>query len=488
MLFALSSVSLISCKKDHSSGKPDELLYSVRGENPGIYDQQGHYVLLRGVNYNVLGDYWQANPAVPATKNYDPTDIQKMAKYGFNCIRLLFHWSKLEPLRGQYNYAYIQQLQQVIEEAAKYHIYVLLDMHQDAWGKYIASTASDGCASPNKGWDGAPDWATITDSASTCTNGGRETAPAVFHAFENFWSNTNTINDACVKAWQEVVKACSKYSNVVGYDLLNEPSLGTQTLEQEGILMSNYYGKLSNAIRDAERSAGGYPHIIFFEMSISWNGSPLPYAPSPDFTADKNIILSPHLYFEAITYELSIEQGFALVKDVSEQYNTSMHVGEWGFFGDPSADVSKVKRFAKQEDSLIVGSTWWQWCQAPGDPHGISWDGNTYANTSMHLIEVDKDGHFTGNTNTIYLNVLSRSRPLGIFGKPLSLQSDPDTGIMHLEAHASGQGETTLWIPGRFGAPVISGSNVISSAQEVVEGGYRVSVSVSGHYTIDVHF
>ena len=89
----------LSCKKETSPTKPQELLYSVRGTDPGIYDQQGRYILLRGVNYNVLGDYWQGNPAVAATKQYDADDIRMMAKYGVNCIRLLFHWSKLEPVR-----------------------------------------------------------------------------------------------------------------------------------------------------------------------------------------------------------------------------------------------------------------------------------------------------------------------------------------------------------------------------------------------------
>jgi endoglycosylceramidase len=492
MQLRLSIVGLVvlfsSCKKQEVSSSSDILLHSVRGSNPGIYDALGRYILLRGVNYNALGDYWQGNPNIPTTKQYDPEDIRMIASYGINCIRLLFHWSKLEPQRGVYNYEYMRQIQEVIEEAAKYNIYILLDMHQDAWGKYIVSSPSDSCANPNKGWDGAPQWATLTDNAATCINGGRETAPAVFHAFENFWNNTDGINDACIKAWQELVKNTAQYPNVAGYDLINEPNLGYKALNEEGRMLGTYYDKLIKGIRSAEESTNGLQHIIFFEMSVTLAGEGIPFIPFPDFTSEKNIIFSPHLYFEAISNQLTIEQGFDLVKVVSKLFNTSMFIGEWGFFGDPATDVSKVKRFALQEDKLIVGSTWWQWSQAPGDPHGISWDGMQYGNTSMALIELDKYGHFTGNVNTPYLEILSRSRPLAVCGTPRLLTSNPVNGTLHLEAKTSTEGITVLWIPDRFGEPRISGNNVRASKVTKVEGGYHAEINVSGNYSVDIGF
>lgn len=208
----------ISCNKDSTSEHenfPKELLYAKRGEHAGIYDQEGRYILLRGVNYNSLGDYWQGNAAIPAVKPYDKNDFALMASYGFNCVRLIFNWSALEPERGKYDRTYIQKIKQAIEDAAQYGIYVIVDMHQDAWGKYIA-TPKDGeiCTYPSKGWDGAPLWATFTDSASTCTiDGSRESAPAVYYAFQNFWDNTSGIQDACITAWVELIKSIAGYSN-----------------------------------------------------------------------------------------------------------------------------------------------------------------------------------------------------------------------------------------------------------------------------------
>jgi hypothetical protein len=59
---------------------------------------------------------------------------------------------------------------------------------------------------------------------------------------------------------------------------------------------------------------------------------------------------------------------------------------------------------------------------------------------------------------------------------------------MHLEASGSGEGVTELWVPARFGTPVVTGSNASLKELVTVDGGYKVSVNVSGAYTIDVSF
>ena len=161
---------------------------------------------------------------------------------------------------------------------------------------------------------------------------------------------------------------------------------------------------------------------------------------------------------------------------------------QFGFFGDPANDVEKFKRFAKKEDANFSGSTWWQWAQAPGDPHGISWDGTQYDNTSMHLIEIDKEGNFTGNKNEFYLNVLNRTRPNAICGNPVKLLSNPDNGTMELQAKSVQEGITTLWVPDRFGEPIITGDNILSATVSKTQGGYLVDVEVTGNYTILVGF
>ena len=121
LLFSISLL-FISCKKEHLNQISTGVLHAERGSRKGIFDQQGRYVILRGANYNCLGDYWVANPNVPPVKTYDANDFKMMSEYGFNCIRLLFSWSKLEPEKGKYNQAYINEIKSAIENAAKYNM------------------------------------------------------------------------------------------------------------------------------------------------------------------------------------------------------------------------------------------------------------------------------------------------------------------------------------------------------------------------------
>ena len=460
VISVILSAAFFSCKKETPTSTPTNLLYATRGTNAGIYDQQGRFMLLRGVNYNVLGDYWQANANVATQKQYSADDFKLMAKYGVNVVRLLFNWSKLEPRRGEYNQNYINEIKKAIEDAAVNNIYILLDMHQDAFSKYIVTPTTTICDFPNRGWDGAPDWATITDNASTCTvNGSRESAPAVVHAWQNFWDNTNGIQDACVGAWSALVLQTAQYANVLGYDLINEPSLGYKGLDQETQKISIFYDKCIDAIRQAENKNGNFEHIIFFETSVTWNGKEVPFVAFPDLTNERNMVFAPHTYF-----------------------------GEFGYFGNPATDAAKYKRFTLKEDENFTGSTWWQWCQAPGDPHGISWNGTQYANTSMAMIELDKNGNFTGNVNDFYLKILSRTRPIAICGKPLKLSSNSDNGTMHFEAKTATKGETVLWISDTFGEPIISGNNTELMTLKKVDGGYLAFLKVTDNYKIDVGF
>jgi len=490
VLFLLST-----CKKEHLSNNHSDskLLYAKKGEKPGIFDQQGRFVILRGANYNVLGDYWQANPDVATVKKYDEDDFRNMASYGFNCIRLVFSWSKLEPIKGIYNQEYIAQIKKAVEDAAKYNLYVLLDMHQDAYSKFIFTKTDETCEFPLKGWDGAPEWSVITDNEPTCMGseggvGGRETSRAVVHAFHHFWNNTNGIQDACINAWTYLVKEVANYENIVGYDMINEPSLGYEDLIEQSKKLGEFYNNLGKAIRTAERNNHLLEHTLFFEISVSWNGDPIPFIPPFNFTEEKNICFSPHSYFEAISYALTVEVGYELLNSLSKQYQTGLFMGEYGFFEPEETGVPKLIRFAKKEDAHFSSSTIWSWAQAPGDPHVIDYTGKVYPETDYIITEVDKNGQFTGKLNTAFLNILSRTRPNAIAGYPTFLESNPLTGKMTLKADNKGKGITILWIPDRFGTPMINGKNVKSNQLNKVNGGYIAEVSVENNYEINVDF
>ena len=64
-----------------------------------IVDAAGREVLLRGVNVNALVEYWQYG-AFPTTFPLTTADAQRLAAVGWNSVRLLVSWSRVEPQPG----------------------------------------------------------------------------------------------------------------------------------------------------------------------------------------------------------------------------------------------------------------------------------------------------------------------------------------------------------------------------------------------------
>src|SRR4029450_2174607 len=200
----------------------------AREGRPRIVDDQGRDVLLRGANFNALGDYSQDTPDLSPTQPPSADDWDQMAANGFSVVRLIVSWSALEPERGALDQGYVDRIRATVDGAAARGLYTVIDLHQDAYGKYIATPDGTACppgAEAAIGWDGAPEWATLTDDESTCRPVGyREGAPAVQAAFRNFYENTGGIRDAFVATVAGAAGEFADWTPVAGYDLLNAPN------------------------------------------------------------------------------------------------------------------------------------------------------------------------------------------------------------------------------------------------------------------------
>ena len=103
-------------------------------------DSRGREVLLRGVNVNALAEYWKGSrfPTVFPLARKDPA---RMAAIGWNAVRLLVSWSRIEPRPGRYDRAYLGQVASTVRTLARRGIYSIIDLHQDAWGPSLAAPA-----------------------------------------------------------------------------------------------------------------------------------------------------------------------------------------------------------------------------------------------------------------------------------------------------------------------------------------------------------
>lgn len=452
-------------------------LHAITGASPGVFDSHDRQVRLRGVDVNSLGDYYQDDPALPTVVPVTNRDWASMAAHGFDVVRLLVSWSKLEPKRGVFDDAYLARVSSTVQAAARYGIYSVIDMHQDAWGKYIASPKNVHCApgaDPAIGWDGAPQWATLTNGADTCTKGSRESAPAAETAWDSFYADRDGIMTQLVATWAHVAARFAGNAAVAGFDLLNEPNPGhdgTPALRGLG----RYYGRSIAAIRAAEAGAQGFHHIAFFEDTV--DGAFV----APHFTTDTNIVFAPHNYGESIG-NIPIEAEFDYYAAGARSYKTAMWIGEYGWFSDPSASASKVARFATKADSLLdVGEAWWQWRQACGDPHSIGKPGGQPASVVIQFQNNACPGDHNQGVNSAW-NCTWRPYPMASPGHLTALKTGCANDL-EVQGTTTKPGTIDIWFPGTH-APHVAGTT--HSTVRKVPGGYRVTGTVSGTYDVRV--
>ena len=337
---------------------------------------------LRGVNLNSLGDYYQDDPHLPPVVPVTGADWDAMAAHGFNVVRLLVSWSALEPRPGTIDGAYLALIRRTVRDAARRGIYSVIDMHQDAWGKYIASPRGVACPAGHEPGDRLGRRAAVGDdhrrrehvharhrarTARPCSPRGTASTPTA-----------TASRPTSSQVWGALGRAFAREPAVAGFDLLNEPNHGHRHRLRRAPRHATSPGRSTrSAPASAPATASRIP--VFFETTVF--GVPVPVG----FTTDRNVVFEGHNYGESIG-DLPIEGVFDYFQALATQYDAPLWIGEYGWFSDPPAQRSKLVRYSAKEDALLTaGDAWWQWRQACGDPHSIGHPGGTPDAVLVHF-------------------------------------------------------------------------------------------------------
>jgi endoglycosylceramidase len=342
-----------------------------------IVDALGREVLLRGVNVNAFVEYWAYDPGLFTTYPFTEADADAIAAIGWNVVRLLMSWSRIEPEPGVYDEAYLDAVEAAVLLLESRGIDSIIDLHQDAWSAALASRPDEDCSAfgnlPAFGWDGAPAWATLDGGAARCQVGIRELSPAVVASFRAFFSDAPGpggvgIRTRYVRMLRHVAARFSPHGAVIGYDVMNEPNaIFVDQLQP----LSDLYGAAIEEIRAGEADAGAPRRLVFIEPSISWAGNET-FPVLPPFARDDQIVYAPHLYQGGLDPGPLSAAAFERARsDAALLGGAPVLSGEWGSDPGRAADPEDGYFALHQalQDEFRIGATLWTWREACGDPH-----------------------------------------------------------------------------------------------------------------------
>lgn len=466
-------------------------------DDGAIVDDLGRQVLLRGVNITSLGEYWQGDPDHEPTMPTTEADWEAMAALGFSSVRLVISWSLLEPERGQIDEAYLDAIDEHVTAAADHGIHTVIDMHQDAYSAFISTPPGTTCAegtAPAKGWDGAPEWATITDGLDTCLTGDRNGSPAVTAAWNHFYDDTDGIRTSFAAAWGAVAERFAGRPEVAGYDLLNEPDVSRPGAELTP-LYDDLIGDVVTSIRDAEADAA-FGHLLFVEPAIP-AGHPMfgIVVPDPERIGlpATNVVAAPHNYAESIDLGgVSIEAMNELFASVASNLGVPLWLGEHGFWDTGVESLEELGRFAADQDRLVLGGAWWQWRQPCGDPHSVPYGGyeaTGETNEQIHLNALRCPGDEPLGLTEPFAQVVGRGYPRAAPGRVTLLRTNPASGDLTIEGEGAHAGdELVVWTPTAGDTHDVVGDGMDGLEVLDVEGGRVIvaTITADGPYALTV--
>ncbi len=203
-------------------------------------------------------------------------DIAAIAEWGFDHIRLPFHYKQLfDPATETFIEDGFTLFDTFIEWCRTYNLNVILDMH----------------AAP-----GAQNSGNISDSDGTA----------------RLWTEPDPYQDQTVAIWKEIATRYADEKLIIGYDLINEPVTPDGVT---GFDLRDLYVRIADSVRTVDQN-----HILFIEGNFYATHFPELLPPFDD-----NMVYSFHKYWNGTGLN-----SIQYLLDIRTTHNTPLWLGETG--------------------------------------------------------------------------------------------------------------------------------------------------------------
>ena len=405
-------------------------------EGARVLDALGREVLLRGVN---AGGRSKLPPFFPfpfaesgaagqeAAAPFDDavaTYLDRVAGWGHDVVRLPFTWEAVEPTRGSYDETYLDRYAAVIAAAGERRIRVIVDFHQDVFARAHCG-------------DGFPPWAVGDPTATPDEDcGGWFTGylsdAGVKGDFDRFWADDDGLMDAFEAMWRHVAARTWPRDNVVGFEIINEPSAGNADEDSWARdVLAPFYARLAGVIREVAPGAPVFVDATGFDAVTAETA-----VPRPDTTG---VVFAPHYYDGlALVSGAAPADGDALTplgrwRAVGDAWRAPVLVGEFGIRPDAEGAAAWVRKNFDALDAHRLHGTYWEYSATVDD-----WNGEA-------MSAVDGSG-----TELATASELVRAYPLAVAGELTTFAFDREALTGELSFAATAGGVSELRVPARL--------------------------------------
>lgn len=396
--------------------------------------------------YHGVNAVYKIFPFIPISTHFDKDfslceeDFANLKKWGLTFIRLHTPWEGIEPIRGQYNYTLLQELKKMVQTAQKYNITILLDAHQDLLSKKFCG-------------EGLPDWAVLHNDSfpspvrsqisrdsqgypeiSDCLNltfAKYYFSDDVGKTFQDLYTNVEGLADSFGAFWRLVASEFKNETNVIGYEILNEPFFADLLSNWREIVEFGYgdyhflqpfYRKIHEYIRQVDNES-----LVFFENIVMAMTVGFTEGPGGVEYNDRQVS-SYHVYCGFTPSNVFIKYGCRLIDwfQYSGKLKKAAELGfasfltEFGALYNSTYEVQEIGNVARKAENQFQSWAYWEY----KDFHDI---------TTTSLGYQESFYRDNGEVQDNKVSQLAVTYVYALCGQPLSADFDRESGVYILE-------------------------------------------------------